>query len=122
MSAQGEKMPIGLIPSKYFVIDLKLFNKNSSEFHCVSFVNLFGCEKESRIKWHKGPLGQSTPLHVLVFYLMIVGDMFMFAKHFFLIVDQRGTKAHWVNPLPIFKHNYVNFVEKISMYKKRLMQ
>ena len=30
-----------------------------------------------------------------------------------LIVFQMGTNDHWVNPLPFFKQNYVNYFGKM---------
>ena len=62
---------------------------------------------------HKGQLGLS--LEYFVSHFNNVGDIFMIVK--FFIVSQRGTKSHWVNPLPIFKQNYVNAFEKSYMCK-----
>ena len=47
-----------------------------------------------------------------MFHIKNLCDIFMFVKYCFLIVGQGGTKAHWVNTLQNFKHNYVNVFEK----------
>ena len=51
-------MTIGFISCNYFVSDLKLSNKNSSEFRCLSSINLFSCENKSCTKGNKFPLGK----------------------------------------------------------------
>ena len=47
---------------------------------------------------------ESRPVHLS----WVLGGV----EEFFFIVDQSGTKYHWVNPLPIFEHNYINVFEK----------
>ena len=60
------------------------------------------------------------PLIYFVFHLKNFGDILMFVEYWFLIVGQIGTKDLWVNPLPIFKHNYVNFFENDLCIKNML--
>ena len=81
----------------------KAFKKNFF-FCCLCFDNCFGCTLNIPPKGQKGPLVLSLDLF---FFLNNTGDIFMFVRYFF-VVYQRGTKAHLVNPFPIFKHNYVN--------------
>ena len=46
-----------------------------------------------------------------MFHLNNVGDIFMLVKYSFKIVLQRGNKYHCVNPLTVFKYNYVNVLK-----------
>ena len=72
VSAQGAKSPIGLIPCNYFVSDLNIFNKNSSEFRSLSFINLSSCENKSRPKGQKFPLGKSLASFLCLVLMLLV--------------------------------------------------
>ena len=41
----------------------------------------------------------------------------MFVNYYYFIFGQRGTKAHWVNPLKNPKNNYVKVFEKYMFLK-----
>ena len=64
----------------------------------------------------KSPIGLIS-CNVLVFHLKFVGENLMLVKYYVFIVGQRFTKACWLNPLPIFKHNYVKFLKKYLYIK-----
>ena len=63
--------------------DIKIFNKDSSEFLCQGFDNFFSCENKSFPEGNKVLLGQS--LAILFFCLKVVGEKFVFAKDFLFL-------------------------------------
>ena len=112
----GTLVFIGLSLCNYFVSDINIFNKESSESRCLSFVNLFSCENKSPSNGQKRSFGK--PLANFCVYLKVVGDISIVVKFYFLIVGQVGTDAHRVNPSPVSKYNHINIFGKYGCLKK----
>ena len=52
--------------------DLNIFNKESSEFYCISFVDLFISENKSHHKGQYKPFGKSLEMFVcFILYLLV---------------------------------------------------